>query len=217
MIRIALLPLAAALALALAACSPSAESPPAPDATADTTDAAPAAPAAPEAPEPAAPPAAPEDEGPVYDASVISFIGYKAAPFGSDEATLRATFDGPLHALPPPESPEACHYLLPGSMGAEGYATGFMFEDAKFVRVDVDTDDLVAPGGLVVGMNATDVLAAFPNAERQPHKYIDGEYLIVKPADDSTARLVFEVDADGRITEWRIGLEPQVHYVEGCS
>ena len=102
-------------------------------------------------------------------------------------------------------------------LASDGYATGFMFEGGKFVRVDVDTDNLVAPGGLVVGMTAADVLAAFPDAEQQPHKYTDGKYLVVKPADGGEGRLVFEVDEDGRITEWRIGLEPQVHYVEGCS
>ena len=72
-------------------------------------------------------------------------------------------------------------------------------------------------GGLTVGMSADDVRAAFPDVEEQPHKYTDGQYLVVRPADGGEGRLVFEVDADGRITEWRIGLEPQVHYVEGCS
>ena len=214
-----LVPLAAALALALAACSPSAESPaPAADspATADATSAGRdvVADAAPDTPLGSP---APDTDGPVYDETVINFGGYRSAPFNSDAETLRAAFDGPLHAIPEPESPAECHYLLPGSMGADGYATGFMFEGGKFVRVDVDTDDLVAPGGLTVGMSADDVRAAFPDVEEQPHKYTDGKYLVVKPADGGEGRLVFEVDADGRITEWRIGLEPQVHYVEGCS
>ena len=52
----------------------------------------------------------------------------------------------------------------------------------------------------------------------QPHKYVEGgKVLVVAPADGGEARLVFETDAEGRITSWRIGLEPQVHYVEGCS
>jgi hypothetical protein len=29
--------------------------------------------------------------------------------------------------------------------------------------------------------------------------------------------LVFEVDPSGKATDWRIGVPPQVDYVEGCS
>jgi hypothetical protein len=39
----------------------------------------------------------------------------------------------------------------------------------------------------------------------------------VAPAVSSDATLVFEIDADGRVTAWRAGLPPQVDYVEGCS
>jgi hypothetical protein len=211
-------PVAAAFALALAACSPAPETPPA-DADADDSVADAASPAPPAAPSPPAAPAppVPAADGPAYDPAMINFGGYRTAPFNSDEAALRAAYEGTLHALPPPETPDACYYLLPGAMGTDGYATGFMFEGGKFVRVDVDTDDLVAPGGLTTGMSADDVLAAFPDAEQQPHKYTEGRYLIVAPADGGEGRLVFEVDEDGRITEWRMGLEPQVHYVEGCS
>ncbi len=35
--------------------------------------------------------------------------------------------------------------------------------------------------------------------------------------DGSEAVLLFETDAQGRVEEWRIGLPPQVDYVEGCG
>ena len=35
--------------------------------------------------------------------------------------------------------------------------------------------------------------------------------------DVAPTRLVFEVDAAGKVTSWRVGLSPQVEYVEGCS
>ena len=94
-----------------------------------------------------------------------------------------------------------------------------MIEGGKFVRVDVDARDVVAPGGIRVGQAAADVLAAFPGqVTEQPHKYVEGgKVLVVAPADGGEARLVFETDAQGTVTSWRIGLEPQVHYVEGCS
>jgi hypothetical protein len=33
----------------------------------------------------------------------------------------------------------------------------------------------------------------------------------------AAAKLVFETDAAGKATAWRVGLSPQVDYVEGCS
>jgi len=29
--------------------------------------------------------------------------------------------------------------------------------------------------------------------------------------------LLFETDAAGKITRWRVGVPPQIDYVEGCS
>lgn len=212
-------PLAAAMALAVAACSP-AGSPPdamagaAADETADAamSDIGAEPPAAPAAPTPPAPPADPGGD------TAIGFAGYRGASFGSDADALRAAHEGELAALPPPESPEACHYLMPPTPPGTGYPVAFMFEGGRFVRVDVATADVAAPGGLAVGMSAADITAAFPGAEAQPHKYVEGgQYLVVAPAEGGDARLVFEVDPQGIITEWRAGLPPQVHYVEGCS
>jgi hypothetical protein len=154
-----------------------------------------------------------------YDASVFNFGGYGSARFNDDAAAVRSAFGAPLDAAPPPESPEACHYLLSRPRGPEGFGLAFMVEGGKFVRYDIDTPTLVAPGGLRVGMRAQDVHAAFGSAVQvQPHKYVEGgQVLVVRPADGGEARLVFETDSAGLITSWRIGLEPQVHYVEGCS
>ncbi len=204
------LTIAIALALAASACSSPAPAVPADTAAPVTQAPAPAAPAAP------APPAAPTP-GPVYDETLVNFGGYRTATFNSDAAAVRSAYDGTLAATPPPESPEACHYLLPQPMGPGGYLRGFMFEGGRFVRVDIDDPAVVAPGGITIGMTEADVRAAFADVEVQPHKYSDGKYLVVAPPDGGEARLVFETGADGRIEEWRIGLPPQVHYVEGCS
>jgi hypothetical protein len=68
-------------------------------------------------------------------------------------------------------------------------------------------------------MTADAVRAAYPGqVEEQPHKYVEGgKVLVVTPPGGGTARLVFEVNAAGIVTEWRLGLPPQVHYVEGCA
>jgi hypothetical protein len=55
-----------------------------------------------------------------------------------------------------------------------------------------------------------------PAVHREPHKYVDGSYLIVPSARDSTRQLVFETD--GRVvTALRAGMLPMVRWVEGCS
>ena len=54
--------------------------------------------------------------------------------------------------------------------------------------------------------------------EEQNHKYVDGgKYLRINDAGAGKGVLLFEADAAGKIGEWRIGVPPQVDYVEGCS
>lgn len=221
---------ALAAALAVAACTPP-DAPPADPAAEATpedvaaiedaaTASAPATADAPAAGDVAAMPAPPEastppSAPPAYDATIIGFDGYRGAAFGADEAAVRAAHPGALADTIPPDEPGGCYYVV--QPGESGYALGFMFEQDRFVRVDVETHDVVAPGGLAVGMGEDDVRAAFPAMETQPHHYTDGKYLVVSPPDGGDARLVFETDAAGRIERWRIGLPPPVHYVEGCS
>ncbi len=109
---------------------------------------------------------------------------------------------------------ESCFYLE----GRGGSAQpALMFEQGRFVRFDVDNPRLVAPGGGRVGMDADEIVDRYDgDVERVPHKYTDGEYLRVEnPSGDSI--LLFETDEGGVVTEWRIGIEPAIDYVEGCS
>ena len=41
--------------------------------------------------------------------------------------------------------------------------------------------------------------------------------LRVSAPDGGNGALVLELDAEGRVDEWRVGVPPQVDYVEGCS
>jgi hypothetical protein len=51
-----------------------------------------------------------------------------------------------------------------------------------------------------------------------PHKYVEGgHYLSMSASGVASSKLVFETDAAGKATAWRVGLPPQVDYVEGCS
>jgi hypothetical protein len=111
---------------------------------------------------------------------------------------------------------EECAYV-----GLSGLPAGvsLMTVGGRIVRVDVDDSSSVATArGARVGWTEAQVLAAYPGARVQPHKYEDGHYLVVVPGApaDTTHRIVFET-ARGVVTRFRGGVVPAVEYVEGCS
>ena len=192
------------LALTLAACQPEAPTP-----AADSPAPAPAPTPAQASPAPAAP--APSA------AALARFDGYGSLRFGMSEADARAAWDGALGGGDPAATGDACHYLFPAS-AARPADLAFMFEGGRFVRYDIGTGADVAPGGGKVGMGAADIRALYPGrVAESPHKYVEGGLSLRIPATSGDGVLVFETDADGRVTAWRAGLAPQVDYVEGCS
>jgi hypothetical protein len=144
-----------------------------------------------------------------------TYQGYGQAHFGMNAEAVRQNWDGELEGAPSEGS--TCYYLRPKRADGPGWPA-LMFEDGKFVRYDVERVADVAPGGGQVGMSADDINTAYAGrVEVQPHKYVEGgKNLRVKSIDGASA-IVFEVDADGKVTAWRVGVPPQVDYVEGCS
>ena len=118
-----------------------------------------------------------------------------------------------------PAAGSTCYYLAMDPPPDNGRGIRFMMEEGKFVRYDVDVPLHVAPGDVVVGDDGDAVRKAFAGrVDDQPHKYIEGgRTLTVSAPDGGAARLVFEIDAAGKISNWRIGVPPQVDYVEGCG
>ena len=189
------------------------------------------APAAPPVEEPAGATTASETPAPIegdtsgslrVDApaeGTITFKGFGPANFGATAEEVRMAWGGDLGEAKPSE-PGGCYYLIPQPVGSDGYRTAFMIEGDKFVRIDVRRDDVTAPGGGKVGMTKAQVAALYAGIEEQPHKYTDGQYLRVRDTAGGNGVLLFETDgkgADARVTAWRIGVPPQVDYVEGCS
>jgi len=148
----------------------------------------------------------------------IGYAGFGPAPFGATEEDVRMAWGRDLTG-PKPDTPEGCYYLMPQPRTQAGYRIGFMFEDARFVRIDVDTPDIEAPGGGRVGMTTQDIQRLYAgHVQMQNHKYVDGgHYLRVPNPGGGSGVVLFETDAAGRVTAWRIGEPPQVDYVEGCS
>jgi hypothetical protein len=150
-------------------------------------------------------------------AGAITFEGFGPAAFGADQEQVRIAWGRDLEAAPPGAA--TCYYLMPQPPPAGGYRIAFMIEDGRFARIDVRAVDIVAPGGGNLGMNAEEIEALYPGrVEERPHKYVEGaKYLRIPDAAGGKGVLLFATDADGHVSEWRIGLPPQVDYVEGCS
>ncbi len=154
----------------------------------------------------------------VNDPDVINFRGFGPAKFGGNEESVRMSWGRSLNATKPAAG-SSCVYLNPETMPDVKRGIGFMFEEAKFVRYDVDDAGQIAPGNFKVGDAAATIKTAFAGrVEEAPHKYLpQGFTLTVTPEDKSDARLIFEIGEDGKVSTWRIGVPPQVYYVEGCS
>lgn len=214
------LPLSLVLTLAVCACKPAeAPAPAAPPASAaqdsttvdsaasSTTPSEPAASAA--LPATAAPTSA---NDPLQQASLS---GYGDMKLGSSSGEAKQAWGGELKALGAESEP--CHYLVP-KWAKDGKQLAFMIEQGKFVRYETSVDKETAPGGGKVGMGEAELKQLYPNLQSTPHKYDpNGRYLSTTTDGASPTKLVFEVDGQGKVTEWRVGLLPQADYVEGCS
>jgi len=94
-----------------------------------------------------------------------------------------------------------------------------MVEDGKLSRVTV-TEGSTIKTDRGVGLNATpaQVMAAYPDAKSEPHKYEDtppGAYLTVWTVPDKEGT-VFEVNGRGVVGSIHAG-GPSIQYIEGCA
>lgn len=142
------------------------------------------------------------------------FDGYGDVKLGIAAADIQPAWGGELKRFGGNE--ETCYLMSPKWVEAPA-DFNFMVEGGKFVRYGTASTKFVAPGGGKVGMTTAAIQSLYPDRiEVHPHKYSDGKYLRIKDAAIGTA-LLFETDAAGKVTEWRVGMPPQVDYVEGCS
>ncbi|GGJ98365.1 lectin [Luteimonas terricola] len=199
---------AALLTLALAACNV--------ERTAETG--ADAASSAIQAIEPVTEPAAAADAIPASGDARMD--GYGSIEFGMTAAEARADWNG--NALEPAGDPgdgSACHHLSPAGQATPAQLA-FMFEGDLFVRYSAESAEITAPGGGRVGMDEATLQGLYgKRLESAPHKYVEGGKVLMSAEDGGKlpSRLFFELGADGRVTSWRVGLAPQIGYVEGCS
>lgn len=173
-------------------------------------------------PEPAPPAEASQAEGSLRvdlpAEGAISLAGFGPAKFGASAEEVRMAWGGEFEEAKPSE-PGGCYYLMPQRPANQGYKIAFMIEGDRFVRIDVASDEITAPGGGRIGMSADELQKLYKDAlQPMPHKYTEGaQYLSIAASGVAPSKLVYETGADGKVDEWRVGLTPQVDYVEGCS
>lgn len=151
---------------------------------------------------------APSADGPHW-------MGYGQLRWGMTPEELQSAFQpGTLSRPAGVGTDDTCHYLIPGDADVR-----LMIEEGRFVRAEFLTPASTAPGGGQVGWTAAQVRAAYPDGlEELGHKYVEGaSYLRIKAPDGSDGVLLFETDTSGTVTRWRMGIAPQVDYVEGCA
>lgn len=174
---------------------------------------------APEPAEPASDAVMSDTETPAETEEVTGFHGFGPAKFGDDEESVRISWGRPMEFDRIATEAAPCTYLRPDPAPSDEFAIAFMFENGRFVRYDVAGSQYEAPGSGRIG-NTLEALESLYAGRytHQPHKYIEGgKNLIVDGPAGSDAKLIFEIGADGMVTAWRIGVPPQVDYVEGCG
>ena len=156
----------------------------------------------------------PQDSTPAV-AGDARFDGYGDLRFGMTADEVKKAWDGKLAG--DPAEGEGCYHLSPESAKTPS-GLAFMLESDKFVRYSTHSVTLIAPGGGKVGMTAGRIRQLYSDrVQEQPHEYVDGgKYLRLKD-NAGNGVLLFETDERGVVTAWRVGTEPQIDYVEGCS
>lgn len=106
-----------------------------------------------------------------------------------------------------------CAYVKSGRVPA---GVGVMASGGQVARIDVDSGTVATAEGAKIGDPEARIHQLYAGrVKEQPHKYTNGHYLVVTPA-DTAYRLVFETD--GRVvTAYRAGREPEVEWVEKCG
>lgn len=110
-----------------------------------------------------------------------------------------------------------CDYVFFAGDSIEGNAH-FMVVNGQIARVDVSDSSIATAEGARIGDSEQRIQELYAGrVSVEPHKYVDGHYLIVAPAaPDTNHAIIFETDGS-RVTSYRAGRLPEVRYIEGCS
>lgn len=171
------------------------------------------------------------DEGAAADASAVdrsnpAAVDSAAGPAawtvdfaGVGPVRVGTTADVAMQALGSkyePTAEPACEIISSSNLPR---GVSLMAVDGRVVRVDVTEGTTATAAGARIGDTEARVRELYgARVQEMPHKYTDGEYLVVRAAEpaDSALRIVFETDGQ-KVLRYRSGTEPQVEWVEGCA
>lgn len=146
--------------------------------------------------------------------STIEPKGFGPIRVGMTVAEAERAVGAPLAMLGPKMEP--CYYVSSGDRPG----VAFMIIEGRVARIDVHQQSIVRTAeGAGIGDTQARIQSLYPGrVEVQPHKYVEGRYLIVRPAAaaDSGYRVIFETDGK-KVSRFRAGRLPEVRWVEGCS
>ena len=95
-----------------------------------------------------------------------------------------------------------------------------MVFDDLIVRIEIDDPSSVTTrSGAGIGSTKDDLLGFYPDNLHQANEAVlDGEAMGFVPNDesDATYRIFFELDEDGVVIRYRVGIKPAVDFIEGC-
>ena len=123
---------------------------------------------------------------------------------------------------------EVCQYYLPEvyDLQKDGPTApidgiGLMVVNDQVIRIDIwPGSPIKTRSGLGIGSTVEEVEAAYDEQlEETPNPYGDGTYLTLTPdaSGSNLYSLVFEVDLEGKISQFRTGQLPAVTWFDGCS
>lgn len=162
---------------------------------------------------PAVPPAEPQVTPPAVDTIRADLAGVGPVRFGMTTAAAATALGAPLPGALPGEG---CSVWRPAGAPA---GLGFMIENGKVVRFDVDSGAIATDSGVAIGTPVDRVRSAYgARIAETPHKYRwdrGWRYLTVFSPDSERA-LVFEADSHA-VRSFHAGLALQAQYVERCS
>lgn len=111
-----------------------------------------------------------------------------------------------------------CDYVFFAGDSIEG-TVHFMVVHGAIARVDISDSGITTAEGARIGDSEQRIHELYSGRVTvEPHKYVDGHYLVVAPSApaDSGHAIIFETDGS-RVTSFRAGRVPEVRYIEGCS
>lgn len=212
----------AALALLLAACEKSSREPVAgmPDPADTVTADAPPAAAAQASPADASANNLPLKKPSATDATMpgatiapiatVGAAGFGVLHFGMSRSAAESVAGGPFAGL---TQAGACQQVR--SPGQPDIA--FVFNDDKLQRIDVRTPGVMAEGGGRIGMQVDEIRTLYAgHLTEQARKVVPpGQDLKVVGKDG--AGIIFQTDANGRVSAFHAGVAPALDAGEGCS